>query len=128
MSDILNKIEPAQVKSRWGAFALVLLFGPLGALYVGIKFAAIYLVIIIGVSVATAGIGAALVWLFYLFWSFETVGRFNQAEVERVNLEDAAKLEAFRGKRLEERRHREVIEAIREGKAKEIPDTTSQHS
>lgn len=128
MSGILNRIKPAQEKSRWGAFALVFFFGPLGALYVGIKFAALYFVILVGAAVVTAGFGAAVVWLFYLFWSFESVGRFNEAEVERVKLEEAAKLEAYRGKRLEERRHREVIEAIRQGKTQQIPDTTSQDS
>ncbi len=117
-----SDIKPAEKKSLIGTFILVFLFGPLGALYVSAPFAAIYLVVAIGVALVTGGFGVILVWLVYLLYAPEMVSRQNKAERERVRLAKLEIEEQANKLALEEKRHQELLDAVKQGKIKNISD------
>ena len=85
-------------KSRIVQFVLSLLFGPLGLFYSSTAGGIIFTLIAVGLSVGVFGVGWFLVYPFVLVAGFFTVGRHNR----RV--------------RDDERRHREVVDAAREGR------------
>lgn len=86
-------------KSQILQFILNLLFGPLGLFYSSAVAAIVFLLIAVGLSVGVFGVGWFLVYPFVLFAGFFTVAGHNR----RV--------------RQEERRHRELLGAAREGRS-----------
>ncbi len=85
-------------KSQILQFILNVLFGPLGLFYSSMAAGVVFTLIAVGLSVGLFGVGWFLVYPFVLVFGFITVARHN------------------RGARAEERRHREVVDAAREGR------------
>ena len=84
-------------KSQIVQLLLSLLFGPLGLFYSSLVGGICFTLVAAGLSVGFFGVGWFLVYPFVLLTGFFTVARHN------------------RGVRVDERRHRETVEAMREG-------------
>ena len=84
-------------KSQIVQFLLSLVFGPLGLFYSSLAGGILFTLIATGLSVGFFGVGWFIVYPFVLLAGFFTVARRNA--------------EAYHG----ERRHRETVEAMREG-------------
>lgn len=118
----LETVKPAEIKSKFAAFLCVFLLGPIGGLYVGVLYAAIYLVILIVITGFAGIIGAAAVWAVYLVLTPDAVTRQNSDEIERVGREEEAIMDEHRTRELEERRHQELLAAVKEGNMKKLSD------
>ena len=84
-------------KSQIVQFLLSALFGPLGLFYSSLAGGILFTLVAAGLSVGFFGIGWFFVYPFVLLTGFFTVARHN------------------RDARVGERRHRETVEAMREG-------------
>ena len=84
-------------KSQIVQFLLSLLFGPLGLFYSSLAGGILFTLVAAGLSVGFFGVGWFLVYPFVLLAGFFTVARRN------------------REAGVDERRHRETVEAMREG-------------